>query len=94
MPRENWDRDADRELKRRERFIITENKKKLSQLQRAREKEIRTWTRESDRELKRRDKFMERQQAKKTRARERPNLKNGVKKYGQKRNGVHLRLKL
>ena len=61
MPRENWNRDADRELRRRERFIITENKKKEKQLQRAREKEIRTWTRESDRELKRRDKFMGRQ---------------------------------
>ena len=75
MPRENWGRDADRELRRRERFIITENKKKLSQLQRAREKEIRTWTRESDRKLKRRDKFMERQQAKKTRARKRTEFK-------------------
>ena len=71
MPRENWNRDADRELRRRERFIITENKKKEKQLQRAREKEIRTWTRESDRELKRRDKFMERQHAKVTKARER-----------------------
>ena len=75
MPRGNWDRDVDRELKRRERFITTENKKKLLQLQRAREKEICTWTRESDRELKRRDKFMERQQAKKTRARERAEAK-------------------
>ena len=75
MPRENWNRDADRELKRRERFIITENKKKLLQLQRARGKEIRTWTRDADRELKRRDKFMERQQAKKTKARERAEAK-------------------
>ena len=59
MPRENWDRDADRELRRRERFIITENKKKEKQLQRAREKEIRTWTRESDREANRRGKFLQ-----------------------------------
>ena len=59
MTRENWDRDADRELRRRERFIITENKKKEKQLQRAREKEIRTWTRESDREANRRDKFLQ-----------------------------------
>ena len=75
MPRENWNRDADREVKRRERFIITENKNKLLQLQRAREKEIRTWTRGADRELKRRDKFMERQQAKKTKVRERAEAK-------------------
>ena len=75
MPRENWNRDADRELRRRERFIITENKKKEKKLQRAREKEIRTWTRGADRELKRRDKFMERQQAKKTKARERAEAK-------------------
>ena len=75
MPRENWGRDADRELKRRERFIIAENKKEISRLQRAREKEISIWTRDADRELKRRDKFMERQQAKKTKGRERAEAK-------------------
>ena len=68
---ENWNREADKIQRQRERFIITQEKKKQRQLQKQRDKETAQWTRVSDKESVRREKFMERLQAKATRNRER-----------------------
>ena len=61
---ENWNREADREAERRDRFIDKENKKKEQQLKKAMEKETQLWTRQADKELDRRDRFVEKLEAK------------------------------
>ena len=47
---ENWDREADREAGRRDRFIDKKNKKKEQQLKKALEKETQLWTRQAEKE--------------------------------------------
>ena len=61
---ENWDREADREAERRDRFIRNENKKKARQLKKALDKETRLWTSQAEKEGKRRDRFIEKLEAK------------------------------
>ena len=69
--KESWDAEADREHRRRERFIIAENKKKDAQLKKALDKETAKWTREADKEYLRREKILECLQARATKGRER-----------------------